>query len=593
MSTSGKEYKLAIRIAGVIDKSLTTSLATTKAALNKNISSLDADFTKLDKGFDGIMRAGKACFRAIATAAEVATVAIGAATVAAIKVGSEFESAFAGVKKTVNATSEQFAVLRKNIIDMSTEIPSSASEIAGVMEIAGQLGIATDSLTEFTKTMINLGVTTNMSAEDAATSLARFANIVTMADYGEDGISNWERLGSVVVELGNNFATTEEEIVTMATNLASTGHLVGLTEAEIMAVATAMSSVGIKAEKGGSTMSKLLKKIQIAVETGSDSLSQYAAVANMTAEEFAAAFQEDALVATAAFIDGLDDVERNGKSAVLVLEDMGLNEIRLSNTLLALAGADGLLTESIQMANAAWAENTALSEEASKRYETVESRMSILKNSLTALGIAAYDELREPLVSVLSTVTEKVKTFTEYAAGPNGIGKWISNIGYELPRLSVKVKKYGKGIVDFFNPIVDIGKWFLKNPKVIISALAGIGATLVTYKIASEVTHIVTAITSFISAANPATLVITGLVAAVGALAGAYTAYKLKERELIDQNLADHFGSIKLSMEDIQRVAEYIVSSESLGGVKRPLTLSQTLTEFQVQWNLLLQRLKR
>lgn len=409
MSTSGKEYRLAIRIAGTIDKSLTTSLATTKAALNKNISQLDADFTKLDKGFDGIMRAGKACFKAIATAAEVATIAIGAATVAAVKVGSEFESAFAGVKKTVDATSEQFAVLRQNIIDMSTEIPSSANEIAGVMEIAGQLGIATDSLTEFTKTMINLGVATNMTAEDAATSLARFANIVTMADYGDDGISNWERLGSVVVELGNNFATTEEEIVTMATNLASTGHLVGLTEAEIMAVATAMSSVGIKAEKGGSTMSKLLKKIQIAVETGSDSLSQYAAVANMTAEEFATAFQEDALVATAAFIDGLDDVERNGKSAVLVLKDMGLNEIRLSNTLLALAGADGLLTESIQMANTAWAENTALSEEASKRYETVESRMSILKNSLIALGIAAYDELREPFVSVLSTVTDKVK----------------------------------------------------------------------------------------------------------------------------------------------------------------------------------------
>ena len=129
------------------------------------------------------------------------------------------------------------------------------------MEIAGQLGIATESLTEFTETMINLGVATNLSAEEAATNLAKFANIVNMADYGTDGISNWERLGSVVVDLGNNFATTEADIVEMATRLASTGSLVGLTESQIMALATAMSSVGIQAESGGSTMAKLLKKM--------------------------------------------------------------------------------------------------------------------------------------------------------------------------------------------------------------------------------------------------------------------------------------------------------------------------------------------
>ena len=69
---------------------------------------------------------------------------------------------------------------------MTREIPSSASDIAGVMEIAGQLGIATESLTEFTETMINLGVSTNLSAEEAATNLAKFANIVNMADYGTD-----------------------------------------------------------------------------------------------------------------------------------------------------------------------------------------------------------------------------------------------------------------------------------------------------------------------------------------------------------------------------------------------------------------------
>lgn len=579
MSANGKEMKLAIRILGTIDKTFATSLATTKATLSKSVSQINGDFAKLDKGFDATMKVGKTCFKAIATAASVATLAVGAAAAAAIKIGSDFETAFAGVKKTVDATEEQFAELRKNIIDMSLSIPAAATEIAGVMEIAGQLGIATESLTEFTKTMINLGVSTNMSAEDAATALARFANIVSMADYGEDGISNWERLGSVIVDLGNNFATTEEEIVTMATNLASTGHLVGLTEAQMMAVATAMSSVGIKAEKGGSTMSKLFKKIQLAIEKNSKVLKQYASVANMSVEEFSKAFRDDALAATTAFIDGLDDVERNGKSAVLILDEMGLNEVRLSNTILALAGADDLLSETIKTANEAWTENVALTEEANKRYETVESRWGVLKNSVTALGIAAYDGFRDPLVSVLGTVTEKIQAFVAYVGGPNGISKWLKNIGEEIPILAAKAKKYGKAILGFFQPLLNIGKWFLKNPKVIISAIIGIGTALTAYKIASTITHVTNAIISFLAAANPVTFVILGLVGAVGAIATAIASYKITEQQLIDQNLVEHFGRIKLSMSDIQRIAEYIVSSDSLGGVRKALDAFSDLDE--------------
>ena len=352
MSTKGKEYQLAIRIAGIVDKSFSASLASTKGSLAQiqtTINAIDSDFVKLDKGFDGIVRTGEKCFSAIASAAGVASVAVAAATAASVYEGSQFESAFAGVKKTVDATAEEYAALRQNILDMTREIPSSASDIAGVMEIAGQLGIATESLTEFTETMINLGVSTNLSAEEAATNLAKFANIVNMADYGTDGISNWERLGSVVVDLGNNFATTEADIVEMATRLASTGSLVGLTESQIMALATAMSSVGIQAESGGSTMAKLLKKMQLAVELNSDSLADYAAVAGMTGEQFRDTFESDAVVALSAFIDGLNDTERNGKSAIAILDDMKLSEIRLSNTVLALAGADGVMTDAIEM----------------------------------------------------------------------------------------------------------------------------------------------------------------------------------------------------------------------------------------------------
>lgn len=160
------------------------------------------------------------------------------------KAAIDFESAFAGVRKTVNASESDMKKLETGIRDMAKEMPTAATEIAGVAEAAGQLGIKTDSILGFTKTMVMLGDSTNMSAEEAATSLARLANITGMSQ------NDFDRLGSTIVALGNNLATTESEITSMGLRLAGAGHQVGMSEAQIMSFAGALSSVGIEAEAG-------------------------------------------------------------------------------------------------------------------------------------------------------------------------------------------------------------------------------------------------------------------------------------------------------------------------------------------------------
>ena len=179
----------------------------------------------------------------------------------------DFESAFAGVRKTFDDTEVEliggYEVLSDAIEDMATRTASSGEEIAGVMEVAGQLGVplgdAGKDIIEFTETMVMLGDSTNLSAEEAAIAIARFANI-TGTSWQE--IDN---LGATIVDLGNNFAAQEDEIALMATRLASAGTIAGLTETEILALATAMTSVGIRAEAGGTAMSTTLAQIEKAV----------------------------------------------------------------------------------------------------------------------------------------------------------------------------------------------------------------------------------------------------------------------------------------------------------------------------------------
>ena len=556
MATKGKEYTLAVRIAGKIDKTFNSSLKTANSSLKKTVSNINSSFTSLDQGYNKIINFGKSTIKTVTRAATIAAAAVGAAVVAAVNAGKEFESAFAGVKKTVDATEEEYASLRQSILDMSKEIPSTATEIAKVMEVAGQLGIAKENLVEFTEVMIALGVSTNLSAEEAATALAKFANITNMDS------SDFEKLGSVIVELGNNFATTELDIVEMATRLAASGELVGISESQIMALATAMSSVGIAAETGGSTMSKLLKKMQIATELESDAMYEYASVAGMTGEQFKQTFQKDAVVAMSAFVDGLNDTERNGKSAIVILDEMGLNEVRLSNTILSLANANGLMSEAVTMANDAWEENTALSEEAGKRYETMDSKIQIFKNTVTDAGIAIYDELRGPMSEGLDWLTGAVGRFTEYATGPNGISKWMNNLKTSLPTVINNAKTFGSTVLNFLSPLINAGKWLIKHPKFLATAFVSLGTVLATYKIASTITHITNALIGFFS--SPVKLAITGVTALIGGIAGAIYSYKKRQQELIKQNIAKYFGNIALSLEDIQEVADHLINKNGV-----------------------------
>ena len=323
-----------------------------------------------------------------------------------VKYAMDFESAFTGVTKTVDGTDEQLQKIKKGIKEMAEVMPSSTTEIAAVAEAAGQLGIQTDSILDFTKVMIDLGNSTNLSAEEAASALAKFANITKMSS------SDYSRLGSVIVALGNNFATTESDIVSMATRLASTGELTGLTESQIMALATAMSSVGIEAEAGGSAMSKLLKKMQVAVETGSKDLKSFAKVSGMTSKEFKQAFEKDAVKALSAFLSGLNDTTRNGKTAIGVLDDMGITEVRLSNTVLALASNSNLLSQAVDTANNAWSQNTALSDEANKRYETLASKVEMTKNHLINMAIEMGDKLTPTISKILDKVNDLIDEFS-------------------------------------------------------------------------------------------------------------------------------------------------------------------------------------
>lgn len=435
--------------------------------------------TKLDKS--GLQKGLATLGKSVGASIAAIGAAIGGLGIAVGKVGIDFESAFAGVKKTVNATDAELEALRKGILNMSKEIPTAATEIAGIAEAAGQLGIKTQNILGFTRVMADLGVATNLTGEAAAQTLAKFANITGMAQ------EDFDRLGSTIVALGNNLATTEADIAEMAMRLAGAGAQVGLTEAQILSFSGALSSVGIAAEAGGTAFSKLMSDMQLAVETGNEDLQNFAAVSGMSAAQFKQAFKEDASAAMIAFIQGLGTAEQKGMSAIKVLDDMGITEIRMRDALLRAAGASGVFTEAIELGSQAWEENTALTKEAEQRYQTAESKLKMLKNGIIDLGITAYESFEGPLRKGLQSAIDSVDGLKESLAGGE-----LKNAIESLGRSFGALVSGAADLVSSVLPGVLKGlAWIMDNGTAIATIIGSATAAVLSFKAAFAAANLV------------------------------------------------------------------------------------------------------
>lgn len=318
---------------------------------------------------------------------------------------AQFETSMAGVKRTVGGSDDFIDSLGENFKRLSTEIPITSNELAGIATTAGQLGIAQADVETFTTVMAQLGTTTDLSADSAATMLAQFANITGVTDY--------QRLGSTVAALGDSTATTASKVVEMSQGMAAAATIAGFSERDILAVSAAVGSLGIESASGSTSMSTLISTLYKATQTG-DKLEDFASVAGMSAEQFKQSWGEDAVGTMNAFIQGLNDTERNGKSAVVILDELGIKNVRQTKAILGLASAGDLLSNTISQANQAWAQNTALGEKAGVMYNTTEAKLTMMQNAANNVKIAVGDALTPAISGVADMLTSVLEPIAEF-----------------------------------------------------------------------------------------------------------------------------------------------------------------------------------
>ena len=336
-----------------------------------------------------------------------------------------FDTGLRGVGKTTGLTGIALSRFGADVIGLSKELKSISTEkLFELSEAAGQLGIkGRKDILKFAEVTARLEKASDVVGEDGAKSIARILNIT-----GES-INSVDRFGSALVDLGNNSAASEAEILSNASEIAKATSAYKLGSTEVLGLSAALVSLGSKPEAAGSGIASLFIKFEKATLKGGKQLKSFADVLGVTSEEAKNLFNNDKSGAFLKFTKGLNGIEKSGGSVVGTLESLGLADKRVIKTLAPLAANYEILEESLNRSGKAYAQNTALTEESEVALNSLQSAYDSIgvslsnyineTNETTGAGNFFKDSLifiAENLETILNVLGNAVKAFLTYKA---------------------------------------------------------------------------------------------------------------------------------------------------------------------------------
>lgn len=415
MTFPGGDQRLGVRVEVTGTGEALGNLNRTQSAVNKTAAAITqaaADTRRatgsIDLGFQqstvAALRFGAAAsglkFGAAFLGIQSAAALIGDLFGDTVKAFSSFEDSFADIRKTADLTEQEFKQLEKANRELAKSIPVTVNELNKFGAIAGQIGTKNAAdIRKFEETIARLKVSVDgININEAALLLAQFAAST------QTPIGQIDKLASVVVRLGNELEANEGPIIEFAQRVGGVGQAVGISAEKVIAIGAAFASVGVEAEAGATAIQKTLLTMSSSVagttKEAQENLRVFAAVANVSAQEFKAVWEKDPAQAFRLFVEGIATVAKEDLQPVF--DALGLQDTRLVGAFTRMAGAGDKLKVSLANASDELANTNALTEESNKKFDTFASRMQVAKNKINDNAI----EIGRSLSPALLTMNE-------------------------------------------------------------------------------------------------------------------------------------------------------------------------------------------
>jgi TP901 family phage tail tape measure protein len=330
---------------------------------------------------------------------------------AAVAVAASYQQSFAQVQRTTQTSGKGADELRDKLIKLSTEVPHTFEDIAGVAALGGQLGIASKGIVAFTEVVTKLKVTTDLTYDAAGTAIGRLSQLLDVPS------GQFENLASSILKVGVNSVATESQIVKTANNLASIGNLAGFSAPQVLGLSGALASLGIPPELARGTFEQLLAKMGTAASSTTGIVEDFAATSGKSVKQFQKDFSTDA---SGALVDYLTGVGKAGPGARDALAAVGITSVRYVPTLLKLAQNMNVYKKALQDATSGYVENTALAKQYATATNTVDARVTTLTNTFKSFLYNIGKNSLGPVAGFLDLLQGLAQGLADIAANPVG-----------------------------------------------------------------------------------------------------------------------------------------------------------------------------
>jgi len=354
----------------------------------------------------------------------VAAAGVGLAAFA-VTTAASFEQASAGFRKTVDGTAQQLDALENDLKNLSRTTPVAFEELAGIAASGGALGIAREDLLDFTDIIARLSVSTDLTADAAATAFGQLSNVLDMSS------SDMRRFADALVALGNDGASTESQIVEMAARFGAAGRQADLTNEQILALASTVASMGIEVEAGGSSLSRLFNQTTLNIGTASDEAIAFADALNVSLADLATRWDRDA---NGTFIQLLEHIESLDKyAATSFLEEIGITNVRDINAIMLLSQG---VEEYQRQLGVATDETGALNRESDAFFNTTQGKWQTTVNNVRL----AADVLGGELLPVINEVMDDFVEWLTLPENQRGLERFARDLAGDVRGLVSEIR---------------------------------------------------------------------------------------------------------------------------------------------------------
>ena len=559
MAASGKKnYELEIVISGGTDASLGASIRRARKEISSlerqaglSSKALSESFFGMDtKGIDALGKMSDRVFGAVLKGGVAAAGGISAAFGASVGVGMGFESQMSTVQAIAQASESDMERLTAMAEEMGRTTQFTAEEAGQGLEYMASAGWSTKQMLDGLPGVMYLAAS---SGEDLALS----ADIVTgtLTAFGREA-GEAARLADVLAMASAATNTDVAGLGNAMEYVAPVAGALGYSFEDVSIAIGMMSNANIKGEKAGTAMRTMLTNLA----KPTDQMLGYMDKLGLSLTDASGEMipLRELLGDIRSGFAGLTEAERAEYAAGIAGKEGMSGLLAIVNT-----AQDDFESLTREIDNA----TGAAQEMAQVRIDNLAGDIELLKSAAEGTGVEIYGGISEGLREVTQDATAWLEGFTE-------------DLSEEMPTIQRKARQFGNAVRDGFEPVLDVGAWFLENPEVITGSLAGIAAAFGTFKgfqAAKNGVALLGKLSGMISAWPVAA---AGL--AIGGIVGIGTAIKTAKKEAAQANLDKHFGDITLSMEELEETAQLIVKSknfEKVGEAIESLGKTQELAD--------------